>query len=446
MKKLLIIFVLTVATPAFAAPKKVVMIAGKPSHGPLSHEHNAGIQLLANCLEEGAAKLVTPAVTLNGWPSDESILDGADAIVIYSDGGGRHPALQGGNLAKLDKLMAKGVGFLTIHYAVEPTTNKGNKEFLDWQGGCFETHWSVNPHWTANFSKLPRHPITRGVKPFKANDEWYFHMRFVPGMKGVTPILSDVAPAATMKRGDGAHSGNPHVRKTVAAGASANLASGHGKAQCVLTIPPKVTATHATFLPPPPAHAHILGPLRHVYEPAGWPRGPLASPSTATALALTLSQHLPSTTHLAPNAPPVQLRVGLFQQLDPVLPAVGAAPIHGRAVLVHGHEGVDDHLEPLAVLEETARDHTVRLPVVTTNEQVIEEPRRVRRHRRQRPQEPAIVHRALHDVPPADFLQEQLRRRTLPRNNLLLRAQPLLFTLSPSLALALHRHRVVRAA
>ena len=225
MKKILCLTVaLGLVAGAAAAPKKVVMIAGKPSHGPLSHEHNAGIQLLAKCLEEGAAKLVTPAVRLNGWPSDESIFDGADAIVIYSDGGGRHPALQGGNLAKLDKLMAKGVGFLTIHYAVEPTTAKGNKEFLEWQGGCFETHWSVNPHWTANFSKLPKHPITSGVKPFKANDEWYFHMRFVPGMKGVTPILSDVAPAATMKRGDGAHSGNPHVRKTVEAGASQHVA------------------------------------------------------------------------------------------------------------------------------------------------------------------------------------------------------------------------------
>jgi type 1 glutamine amidotransferase len=165
-----------------AAPKKVVMLAGKPSHGPLSHEHNAGIQLLAKCLKQGASGLVAPVVTLNGWPSDESIFEGADAVVIYSDGGGGHPAVRGDNLLKLGKLMEKGVGFLTIHYAVEPTTNKGNKEFIDWQGGCFETHWSVNPHWTANFSKLPKHPITRGVKPFKANDEWYFHMRFAPGM------------------------------------------------------------------------------------------------------------------------------------------------------------------------------------------------------------------------------------------------------------------------
>ena len=191
----------------------------------MSHEHNAGIQLLAKCLKEGASKLVTPVVQLNGWPSDESIFEGADAVVIYADGGGRHPALQGNNLEKLGKLMKTGAGFLTIHYAVEPTTNKGNKEFLDWQGGCFETHWSVNPHWVANFNKLPKHPITRGVKPFKIKDEWYFHMRFRSDNMGkLIPILSDLAPKETMKRGDGAHSGNPAVRKAVAAGKSQHVA------------------------------------------------------------------------------------------------------------------------------------------------------------------------------------------------------------------------------
>ena len=219
MKKILTLgLILGLSIGAMAKPKKVVMIAGGPSHGVLSHEHNAGILLLAKCLKQGASELVTPVVVLNGWPKDASVFDGVDEVVIYSDGGGRHPALGGKNLETLGKLMDKGVGFLTIHYAVEPTTNKGNKEFIAWQGGCFETHWSVNPHWTANFTKFPKHPITQGVKPFKANDEWYFHMRFAPGMKGVTPILSDVAPKETMKRGDGAHSGNPAVRKSVAAG------------------------------------------------------------------------------------------------------------------------------------------------------------------------------------------------------------------------------------
>jgi type 1 glutamine amidotransferase len=151
------------------------------------------------------------------WPA-ASEFEGVDCVVIYSDGGGRHPALQRDNLQFLDKLMKKGVGFVTLHYGVEPTIEKGGAEFLRWQGGAFEINWSVNPHWTAKFDKLPKHPITQGVKPFEANDEWYYHMRFVDGMKGVTPILADLPGPETLSRPDGHHNGNPQVRKSVAAG------------------------------------------------------------------------------------------------------------------------------------------------------------------------------------------------------------------------------------
>ncbi|MCX6850531.1 MAG: ThuA domain-containing protein [Verrucomicrobia bacterium] len=217
MKHLLTaLFAFSLLSSAFSADKKsIVMIAGKPSHGPGQHEHNAGIQLLKKCLEQGAADQVDIKFHLNGeWPSQEE-LSKADTVVIYSDGGGGHPALQGDHLAQLDKEMKRGCGFLTLHYAVEPTIEKGGKEFIDWMGGCFEINWSVNPHWDANFKELPAHPISEGVKPFGTNDEWYFFMRFRPNMQGVTPILSDVAPESTMSRPDGAHSGNPAVRESV---------------------------------------------------------------------------------------------------------------------------------------------------------------------------------------------------------------------------------------
>lgn len=217
MKHLLTaLFAFSLLSSAFSADKKsIVMIAGKPSHGPGQHEHNAGIQLLKKCLEQGAADQVDVKFHLNGeWPSQEE-LSKADTVVIYSDGGGGHPALQGDHLAQLDKEMKRGCGFLTLHYAVEPTIEKGGKEFIDWMGGCFEINWSVNPHWDANFKELPAHPISSGVKPFGTNDEWYFFMRFRPNMQGVTPILSDVAPESTMSRPDGAHSGNPAVRESV---------------------------------------------------------------------------------------------------------------------------------------------------------------------------------------------------------------------------------------
>ena len=221
MKKLtLLLTALALAagnTFAEGAKKLVVMIAGKPSHGPGQHEHNAGVLLFKKCLEENAASAVEVKHHLGGeWPAIEE-LDKADSIVIYSDGGGGHPALQGDRLAELGKQMKRGCGLVCVHYAVEPTKEKGNNEWIEWIGGAFEVDWSVNPHWDANFKSLPAHPISNGVKPFGTNDEWYFHMRFRPNMTGVTPILSDVAPDSTMSRPDGAHSGNPAVRAAVAA-------------------------------------------------------------------------------------------------------------------------------------------------------------------------------------------------------------------------------------
>ena len=216
-KLLIASLALCLALPTLAADTKIIFIAGRPSHGPLSHEHRAGCLLLAKSL--AAVKGVVTEVHTNGWVSDEKVFEGAAAIVVYSDGGGGHPFLSGDRLQKIGALMQKGVGLGALHYAVEPTTQKGNAEFRDWMGGCFETHWSVNPHWDGDFKTFPKHPVTSGVKPFKTNDEWYFHMRFRDDMKDVTPILSAIAQASTMNRGDGSHSGNPAVREAVKSGA-----------------------------------------------------------------------------------------------------------------------------------------------------------------------------------------------------------------------------------
>lgn len=207
---------------ACAADKKIVFLAGSPSHGPGQHEHRAGSLLLAACLTNVPG--VTSVVCSNGWPTDESVFAGAAAVVIYSDGGGGHPFLQPNRLATLSKLLDQGVGLACIHYACEPTKEKGQPEFLDWIGGAFEIHWSVNPHWDAEFKSFPQHPITRGVQAFSMRDEWYFHMRFRDGLKGVTPILSAIAPESTMERPDGPHSGNPAVRDAVKRGEPQHVA------------------------------------------------------------------------------------------------------------------------------------------------------------------------------------------------------------------------------
>lgn len=204
---------LGLAGGAQAADKKIVFVAGTPSHGPGQHEYRAGCLLLQKCLSTIPG--LQTVVYSNGWPQDPHAFDGADAVVLSMDGGKGHALLQDDHLQQLAPLMENGAGFACIHWAVEPTTEKGEREMLQWMGGAYETNWSVNPTWTANFTALPSHPITRGVKPFSMHDEWYFHLRFQPKMSGITPILEAVPPASTMNRPDGPHSGNAAVREAV---------------------------------------------------------------------------------------------------------------------------------------------------------------------------------------------------------------------------------------
>ncbi|KAB2641949.1 MAG: c-type cytochrome [Verrucomicrobia bacterium] len=204
---------LAAASSLAAVEKKhVVLIAGRPSHGPGEHEHNAGVLLLAKCLQENAAQLVDVKVHLNAeWPAAEELRQ-ADTILIYSDGAGGHPALQDDHLQQLTKQMERGCGFVCLHFAVEVPVKPGGAEFKNWLGGYFETFWSVNPVFDASFKDLPKHPICKGVKPFATHDEWYFHMRFQDAMRGVTPILSTTPAPQTVSDNDGDRCGNPAVR------------------------------------------------------------------------------------------------------------------------------------------------------------------------------------------------------------------------------------------
>src|SRR5215831_6966469 len=109
MKKTLALAALFASLVSFqAADKKIVFVAGSPSHGPGEHEHRAGCLLLKSCLDK--VQGITSVVYSNVWPKDPNAFDGADSIVIYADGGGGHPALQDGHLQELGALMKRGVG------------------------------------------------------------------------------------------------------------------------------------------------------------------------------------------------------------------------------------------------------------------------------------------------------------------------------------------------
>lgn len=179
------------AVTAENAPRKLVLVAGKPSHPPRMHEFNAGVQLLRKCLQETSP--VQVEIVLNGWPQDEQILQHADAVVFYMDGGGKHELVQeqGRRLKLMDTLAQKGVGIGCMHFGVEVIPDQAGAEFKRWIGGYYEGMFSCNPIWEPDFSVLPDHPVTRGVRPFQIKDEWYFNMRFVGGIAGNTPATAE---------------------------------------------------------------------------------------------------------------------------------------------------------------------------------------------------------------------------------------------------------------
>lgn len=213
-------FMKTATAGAFALPRlaasqasrvvpKIVLIGGGQSHSYMAHEHYAGFVLIKKWLEASGIG-IQAVVCKGGWPQDESVFDGATALAVNCNGEQGH--VLNGHLPKLDELRRRGVGLALLHFATIVDRGPLADRVLEWSGGYDEAGWSVVKWWSADFSGFPGHPVARGVKPFAFYDEWYFHMRFRPGMKGVTPILSAVPPDDVREGKDGPHSGNPVVR------------------------------------------------------------------------------------------------------------------------------------------------------------------------------------------------------------------------------------------
>jgi type 1 glutamine amidotransferase len=182
--------------PPDAKVTKIVLVAGKASHKSGEHEFFAGCAVLMKLLQQTSG--VFPVMARDGWPMNPKTFEGAKSVVFYMDGGGGHPIIQKDHRDVVQKLMDQGVGFVNLHYAVEYPKSQSD-HILQWLGGYYETGFSTNPHWKAEIKTLPQHPITRGVKPFALQDEWYFNIRFKPEQEGVTPILK-AQPPDTVRR------------------------------------------------------------------------------------------------------------------------------------------------------------------------------------------------------------------------------------------------------
>lgn len=178
-------------TPSDPKAAKIVLVGGAPNYKQGEHEFNAGCFVLSKLLQQTPG--VAPVLVKGGWPTKADTFAGAKTIVFFHDGGDLHFALKGDRMAELAKLAESGVGLVHLHTIIDYPKDLGARA-MPWMGGVWQKGFSQRSHWIADFKSFPDHPVTRGVTPFKVDDGWLWKHRWMPDLKGVTPLARTLPP------------------------------------------------------------------------------------------------------------------------------------------------------------------------------------------------------------------------------------------------------------
>ena len=175
---------------------KIVLIPGTPNNKPGEHEYFAGCAILRQLLAQTPG--VHPVLVEKDWPKKASTLTGVKAIVFFSAGAGVQGSAKADHPVQVPKLADAGVGIVHLHGVIDYPSDFGER-VRGWAGAVWEPKYSLRGHWVPTFDKFPEHPVTQGVTPFTIDDGWLYKLRFVGGMKGITPLLRTNSPKTPAK-------------------------------------------------------------------------------------------------------------------------------------------------------------------------------------------------------------------------------------------------------
>ena len=199
-------------------PRKIVVIAGKKSHGPEGngiHDYGWSARLIKVMLDNSnVAERVSTQFFLDGWPEQTDALETADTIAVISDGRDgdlfeEAPFLaQPERVALIARQVARGCGFVTFHFSTFAPDSYA-PQVLDWTGGYFDWETDGKRQWYSAITTLdtpveiatPDHPVARGLKPVQLREEFYYNIRFASDKQGVVPLWR--VPALQGREPDG---------------------------------------------------------------------------------------------------------------------------------------------------------------------------------------------------------------------------------------------------
>lgn len=193
-------------------PKKIVLIAGPiTGHPKEAHEYEKNVILLRHLLETSPSLTgrVRVEAHFHGWPTNPSTLDDADTIFFTTDGSDRreadHPLYVGDRLKTIERQMQRGCGLVMFHWSTFNPVH-AHEPITEWVGGYFDYETGTGPRkwysaiqtWQAKSALgTPNHPIVRGVKPFTAQEEYYYRLRFRDNDPRLKPIVLTRPPNET---------------------------------------------------------------------------------------------------------------------------------------------------------------------------------------------------------------------------------------------------------
>jgi type 1 glutamine amidotransferase len=175
-----------IALPGQAAEDapRILLIGKDRDHPPQTHEYMAECQLLARCLEQNGAK----AIVSDGWPTDPAMLEGVDAIVLYTAVGGNVLFADEARRQQVEALLRKGVGLVAIHWSTDAGEGTPAEKQMEYLGGWFNRAFSDIPVCDSEVRRTaPEHPIARGWASFPMKDEYYIKLKFADG---ITPVMN----------------------------------------------------------------------------------------------------------------------------------------------------------------------------------------------------------------------------------------------------------------
>jgi type 1 glutamine amidotransferase len=201
---------LSSASLACAADARILFLAGPRDHGaPGRPEYERDKRTLAWSFEHSTnLPGVTTQVIVGALPRDLEAVKEAAVIVIDSSSeradneihplfppnpttnGRGYDADTTAYLKQLNELIkARRIGIVIFHYSLWAENWAARENYLNWTGGLWVQIASKNPvdEWTMTLENR-KHPILRGVKPWKYRDEVFCRF-FLPNDARRTDLL-----------------------------------------------------------------------------------------------------------------------------------------------------------------------------------------------------------------------------------------------------------------